>query len=417
MNKDQLKEVHFDQKETFKNRVGIIPREIVLDFYTKSSQVIVITGVRRCGKSSLLYLIKEKMGLTDKDFCYFNFDDERIVAETDILDKLLNLHREVYGVDPVFFFDEIQNISGWEKFVNRVYEKGIKVFVTGSNASLLSSEISSSLTGRNLTIELLPFSFGEYLSFRGINFDLSQLSSKQRADITGNFDLFFKQGGFPLVVKEVSSEILIQYFQDILYRDIIARHRIGQVGEIRQMAIYLFSNISKIFSYSNLQKIAGIKSSSTTKTYLELLGNSFLLFYLQKFDFSVKKQMMNPRKVFSIDQGLTQKIGFNFTENKGRILENIVYLELRRRKQEVFYFSGKHECDFVVRQGIQLTQAIQVTYLLSNENADREINGLLEVKNNFGVNSLLLLVYDGELNIHLPDSITVTPVWKWLLER
>jgi predicted AAA+ superfamily ATPase len=174
MNKDRIKEILFDQKEVFEAKKNLIFRDINLDNYISSKQVIVITGVRRCGKSSLLFLIKQKMELAESDYCYFNFDDERFVAETDILDKLLSIHREIYGKNPVLFFDEIQNVTNWEKFINRVYEQDIKVFITGSNAKLLSSEIATSLTGRNLNIELLPFSFKEILNFKAIDYNLNK---------------------------------------------------------------------------------------------------------------------------------------------------------------------------------------------------------------------------------------------------
>lgn len=415
MNKDRIKEILFDQKEVFERNKNLIFRDIDLEKYISSKQIIVITGVRRCGKSSLLYLIKAKMELAAHDYCYFNFDDERVVAETDMLDKLLNIHRELYGKDPILFFDEIQNVKNWEKFINRVYEQDIKVFITGSNAKLLSSEISTSLTGRNLNIELMPFSLKEILLFKDIHYDLNILPSAKKSQIVGTFDQYMKQGGFPLVVKENNLDLLHQYFQDILYRDIIARYRLSQVDELRQMAIYLFANASKLFSYATLQKITGIKSLSTIKDYLGFFTQSYLFFYLHKFDFSIKKQMMNSRKAFSIDPGLMNRIGFNFSENKGRILENIVFIELKRRKLEFFYYAGKYECDFVIMQGTQLTQAIQVSYLVNYENVEREMNGLLEVRDKFNIADLHLLVYDDDLPINVADGIKVMPVWKWLL--
>jgi predicted AAA+ superfamily ATPase len=415
MNKDRIKEILFDQKEVFEAKKNLIFRDINLDNYISSKQVIVITGVRRCGKSSLLFLIKQKMELAESDYCYFNFDDERFVAETDILDKLLSIHREIYGKNPVLFFDEIQNVTNWEKFINRVYEQDIKVFITGSNAKLLSSEIATSLTGRNLNIELLPFSFKEILNFKAIDYNLNKLSSATKSLIVGSFEQFMIQGGFPLMVKENNPEILNQYFQDILYRDIVARYRLSQVDELRQMAIYFFANASKLFSYSTLQRITGIKSLSTIKNYLGFYNHSYLFFYLQKFDFSLNKQLMNSRKAYSIDQGLNNRIGFNFSENKGRILENIVFIELKRRKVEFFYYSGKNECDFVIMQGTQIKQAIQVTYLISHENIEREVNGLLEVKDKYNITDLMMLVYDDELQLTIADEIQIMPVWKWLL--
>ena len=416
MNKERLTEILLDQKETFAAKTGLIERDISLEDALKTSLVVIITGVRRCGKSSLLFLIKEKMELDDAGYCYFNFDDERIVDDVSLLENIDNLHKEIYGTEPVLFLDEIQNITGWEKFVNRMYEQGRKVFVTGSNASILSSEIATSLTGRNKVIELMPFSFNEYLRFNNISIDLKRLSSKKRVQITGAFDKFMAEGGFPLVVKENDAEILTGYFQDIFYRDIIARYRLGQVDEIKQIGIYFLSNIAKKFSYSTLQKISSVKSLSSIKNYLTYYSGSFLFYYLNKFDFSITKQILNPKKVFAIDQGFIHKIGFNFSANKGRVLENIVFLELKRRKKEVYYFEGKGECDFVVKQGTHIVQAVQVTYLLNNDNLKRETEGLFEAMATYNLTNALLLYYDKDLEENqIPEGITTLPVWKWLL--
>lgn len=206
MNKDRIKEILLDQKETFNRQKSLIERDISLEKAISSEQVIIVSGVRRCGKSSLLYLIKEKMMLQEQDYCYFNFDDERIIADISLMDTVYTLHIELYGTEPVFFLDEVQNIPGWEKFVNRLYEKKSKVFVTGSNAQLLSSEIATSLTGRNnKVIELFPFSFTEYLRFIQHQYDLNKLSSKQKALLLRDFAQYTQTGGFPLVVKRKRS--------------------------------------------------------------------------------------------------------------------------------------------------------------------------------------------------------------------
>ena len=418
MNKERLTEILLDQKETFSTQSGLIERDITLDSYISTSLAVIITGVRRCGKSSLLFLIKEKMNLNESEYCYFNFDDERIINEITLLEGIDNLHKEIYGKEPVLFFDEIQNISGWEKFINRLYEQGRKIFITGSNASILSSEIATSLTGRNKVLELMPFSFSEYLRFNHINNTVAYLSTKQRLQITAAFDQFLTLGGFPLLVKENDLEILNGYFKDILYRDIIARYRLSQVDEIKQIAIYFFSNISKRFSYATLQKISSVKSLSSIKNYLNYYSQSYVFYYLSKFDYSLKKQIYNPRKVFAVDQGFIHKIGFNFSANKGRILENIVFLELKRRQKDIYYFTGKRECDFVIKQGLHITQAIQVTYLLNNENLEREVGGLLEVKKELKVQNTMLIYYDIEINQEkIPKEIQLIPIWSWLLNN
>jgi len=418
MNKEKLKEIMLDQKKSFSGHEGLIRRDIALDKYINSNQVVVITGIRRCGKSSLLYLIQQQMQLKEEDFCYFNFDDERILGDVTILEALDQIHQELYGKEAILFLDEIQIIEGWEKFVNRLYEQNRKIFVTGSNASLLSSEISTSLTGRNKTIELNPFSFNEFCRFKRLNVDLNRLSSNDKTIIRRAFNDFFRNGGFPLVVKENDLDLLDAYFKDILYRDIIARNRITQVDELKQIGLYFFANCAKLFSYSTLQKISGIKSTSSINEYLNYYYQSFLFHYVRKFDYSLKKQILNPRKVYVADQGFSTRIGFNFSANKGRILENLVFLELLNRKADVFYFSKKGECDFVIKQGVNISEAIQVCYLLTHENRDREINGLTEAMTKFNLEKGYLIVNETELNEkHIPENVQIIPVWKWLLNK
>lgn len=417
MLKDRLKEIIFDQKESFNNKKQLIPRDIELEKYISTKQIVIISGIRRCGKSSLMYLIKEQMKLTDTEFCYFNFDDERILPDSSIFEDLYNLHIELYGKEPVLFLDEPQNINLWEKFVNRMYENGVKIFVTGSNAKLLSSEISSSLTGRNKLIELFPFSFSEYIRYIQHSYNFEHLTSKKRSLLIKDFNQYMESGGFPLIVKENDTELVNSYFQDILYRDIVARYRLSQVNEIRQIGLYFASNVGKIFSYSTLQEISGIKSTSSIKNYLHYYEQTYLFFYLKKFDYSIKKQMMNPKKAYIIDPAFAYRLGFNFSENKGRILENIVFLELLRRKMEVYYYSGKKECDFLIKKGIQINEAIQVAFHLHHENYEREFQGLLEAVEKFKLPHGLLLTYQADENINYPqnDKIKIIPVWKWLI--
>ena len=406
----------FDQKDVFNSRKHLIHRDIELEKHISTSQVVIISGIRRCGKSSLLYLIKEKMNLKDFEYCYFNFDDERIIADISILEDIYNLHIEVFGSEPILFLDEIQNIGNWEKFVNRMYEQGTKVFVTGSNAKLLSSEISTSLTGRNKLIELYPFSFSEYLRFIGNKYDLNRLTPKSKSLLLKDFNHYFETGGFPLVVKENDIELINAYFQDILYRDIISRYRITQVNEIKQIGLYFASNIGKLFSYSTLQEISGVKSLSSIKDYLYYYEQSYLYFYLKKFDYSVKKQIMNPKKVYTIDPAFAHRLGFNFSENKGRILENIVFLELLRRGKEVYYHSGKKECDFVVKKGLDIVEAIQVSYQVDINNHEREYQGLQEAMDTYNLKEGLVLTYNIEKS-YIPNNvgIKILPVWEWLL--
>lgn len=416
MEKAKLQEVIIDQKEFFNRKRDLIDRNVDFNRYIYTGQVVIISGIRRCGKSSLLYLFKERMALADADYCYFNFEDERILPGNDLLEQIYLLHIELYGKEPILFFDEIQNVIGWEKFINRYYEKGNKIFITGSNAKLLSSEISTSLTGRNKVLELFPFSFSEFLRFSGKAYDTEKLGTLHKALLKRDFERYLTFGGFPLVAKENDLEMINGYFQDILYRDIISRFRISQVSEIRQIALYFASNTGRLFSYSTLQKFSGIKSLSTIKDYLGYFEQSFLFFYLKKFDYSVKKQIMNPKKVYAVDPAIPGRLGFNFSANKGWILENIVFIELIRRGRETYFHSVNYECDFLIKEGIKITEAIQVTLTLNLMNYDREIKGLLEAVHLHGLDYGLLLVCEAMPDLPpAPENIHIVPVWKWLL--
>lgn len=418
MEKAHLREILIDQTEAFLNRTGLIERDLALTSYLDTSQVVVITGIRRCGKSSLLSLIRMALGLNESEFCYCNFDDERIVPYFSLLNDIYSIHLEIYRTEPIFFFDEIQEVPGWEKFVNRMYEQGRKVFVTGSNATLLSSEISSSLTGRNKILKLFPFSFVEYLRMVGNEYLPERLTVKQRSLLLHDLNGYLETGGLPLVVKEKDMEIAHALFQDILYRDIVIRYKLSNVDEIKQIALYLASNIGKLFSYATLQSISGLKSISSVKNYLQFFEASYLFYYLKKFDYSVKKQIMNSRKVFAVDNAIPNRLGFQFSENKGRILENTVFIELLRRGHELYYFSGKNECDFLVKEKLNITEAIQVVYELTATNFQREINGLTEAMQSYNIPKGTLIVYDDKAyRGELPEGISIVPAYAWLIAK
>ena len=418
MDKQVLQSIVIDQKEMFSSRSDLIERDVALDKYLTTNQIVVISGVRRCGKSSLLSIIKNRLGLKENEYCYLNFDDERITADVHILSDLYAIHLEIYRTEPVFFFDEIQLVDGWEKFVNRMYEQGRKLYVTGSNAKLLSSEISTSLTGRTRVLELFPFSFAEYIRFLGRNYNMEQLSVRQLSLLKNDMNTYLSQGGFPLVVKEKDIELINGWFQDILYRDIVARYRLTSVAELRQIALYLASNIGKFFSYSTLQHISGIKSVSSVKDYLHYFESSYLFYYLRKFDYSVKKQIMNSRKVYVIDNAVASRLGFGFSENRGRLMENVVFIELKRRNKEVFYHSGKQECDFLVTENLNVVEAIQVTYELKEENINREINGLKEAMQLFNISRGIIITFEqGHYDFEFSENIEIIPLYKWLYKK
>lgn len=413
--KDQLKTVIFDQqKMVWKDHFILrhIPEIII-----QSEAIIVISGIRRCGKSTLLSQIRKDN--PEKDF-YMNFDDERLIPFT--VEHFQLLHEtfiELFGVQKTFYFDEIQNIQGWERFVRRLHDEGCKVFVTGSNATMLSRELGTHLTGRYVQIELFPFSYSEFLAFKQTSWTQSDLySTEGRAKLAGSFNEYFLLGGIPLYLKEGNDDYLKSLYESILYRDVLVRNKLINEKELLQLVYYLASNVSKLSSYNGLTKIVGVKNANTISNYLSFLQDTYLLFQINKFDYSLKKQIQTLKKTYFIDTGLIRRLGFMFSEEKGRLLENVVFLELRRRGLEVFYHANLHECDFVIRQGNKIVQAIQVCYAFDSvETRKREIRGLREAMKVWQVAEGVILLHDAQEETIEEDGkvIRVLPVWKWLL--
>ena len=246
---------------------------------------------------------------------------------------------------------------------------------------------------------------------------LEILTIKEKAHLMKAFNNYLEKGGFPLIIKENDTELLNIYYNDIFYRDIIARHNIQNVQEIKELSTYLMSNSGKITTYNKLAEISNIKSTSLINKYLDYFEKAYLFEQLKKFDYSIKKQILNPRKIYACDTGMMKETGFNFSENKGRLLETMVYVELKRRKKEIYYHKEKKECDFVIFEKGNITEAIQVTWELHDNNKKREIEGLLEAMKKYELKEGSLMTYDQEEELTVEGKkIVVKPVWKWLLE-
>lgn len=430
MEKNKLKELITEHKKLFLDKKGLIKRSIQdkIGKFLKSKEIIVITGVRRGGKSSLMRLICDDIllnfNVAEQNFLYINFEDERFIDfnynDFELLYETF-LELENPGRKKYFFLDEIQNIKGWEKWTNRLYEfEDIKIFVTGSNAAMLSSEISSALTGRNRQIENYPFSFKEFLALRNYSFTEKDFYSRDRKiELKRLFKEYLRLGGFPEILKTKDPTLSEQYFRDILYRDIISGHSIRNVREIKELCLFIASNIGTIQSYENLKKIIGVKGTSTVKNYLEILENVFLFYMIDLFSYSVKRQIYNPSKIYSIDPALTNSIAFKFSQGLGHIYENIVFLELKRRNKEIYYWKSKKnkEVDFLTKKGRKIEEAIQVSFNISEpKTKEREIAGLIEAKSELKVNNLTIITDDEEGQEKINRSeIKIIPLWKWLL--
>ncbi len=423
MQKTLLKEIILEQEQNRQTVETGIPRAAldVVSRHIVLPHAVVISGIRRCGKSTLLNQIISNF--YKKGVYYFNFEDERLVDfGVDDFNNLYEAFLEVYGERRVFFFDEIQNVPKWEVFVRRMQDKGCKFFITGSNASLLSKELGTKLTGRSISIELYPFSFTEFLSFRNVKLPKHGLSyTAERANIKKHFAEYLKHGGMPEYLKYKDPALLKRVYEDILYRDIVARYDIKQVKALRELGLYLLSNIGGTFAYNNLKRILGLGSMNTIRSYADFLENSFLIFLISKFSYSLKQQFLALKKIYCIDNGLSESVAFQFSKNKGKFLENLVFLELKRKSPEIYYYktSNNLEVDFLIKKGKKNLELIQVTDNLDNEKVrTRELNSLIKAMDELRRKSALILTEDTDEEIELKaKAITVKPVYRWLLEE
>lgn len=410
INKNIIKEVVFEQNSQFRKKDIYLERFIRGDVL-KTKKIFIITGIRRCGKSTLL----KQLAGSYKSFYYLNFEDERLLSfKSSDFNYLLEVFIELYGEQKVIFFDEIQYVSGWEKFVGRLFSSGYKIFITGSSANLLSRELGTALTGRHLKMELYPFSFREYLRY--YQQEDSYKMTGDRAKLKKNFHQFLEYGGFPEVLESKNKEELKQLYQDVLVKDLLVRFKIRDDKAFRELVLYLLSNIGVPVSFNNLRKTLGLKSVSQVKNYVSYLEEAYLVFLLYKYDYSLGKQMINDRKIYGIDTGMIKAVSFRFSEDAGRYLENLVFLELKRREKEIYYYKDEGECDFIVRKGLKISEAIQVTTELNQVNTQREINGLLSAIKKYNLKEGLILTNDTEENRKIGDiRIKIMPIWKWLL--
>lgn len=379
---------------------------------------VFITGVRRCGKSFLLHLIKEKLNLKNRQYFYIDFNDERLTDfKVEDFQKIIDfLNTEGYEKKCYMFIDEIQEVDKWEKWIERIREQH-PILITGSNSKLLSKEISSLLTGRSINAGLTPFSFTEFLDAKGISQEAWKSSLEARAKIKKAFSEFLATGGFPKRIISGEEIIVSELFENILYRDVIGKFGKKLEKPIKEASLYLLSNSGKNSSIRSISEAIGVKNQLTIKNILNAFENAFLFFFIGKFDYSIKKQIQNPKKAYCIDNGFLTAVGFRFSEDKGRLLENFVAIELKRRGQEIFYSKDKGECDFIIKEGIRVTGAMQVCYELNKENKERELNGLLEAMNKFKLKEGIILTYDEEKTVQRDGKkIRAIPCWKWVLQ-
>jgi len=427
MEKRDLRQLIIDQKGELKDlikREKIIDREF-LNRYKKniSSDIIkVITGIRRCGKSIFSYQL-----LRDKDFAYINFDDERLITlESEDLNNILEVFYEVYEKFKFILLDEVQNIIGWELFVNRLKRQGFNLIVTGSNAKLLSKELATHLTGRHIALELLPFSFREFLNYKGIAMK-SLFSTREIGLIKRNLDEYIKKGGFPETLKEniIPETYLQALYSTIINKDVVLRHKIRFVKTLKHIGGYLITNHSSLMSFNKIKNIFNLKSTHTALNYVSFLEESYLFFFLKRLSFKQKESLVANRKIYCIDTGLISSLSFKSSRDIGKLYENIVAIELLRKKAleglDIYYWQDiyKHEVDFVLKQHLKIKQLIQVCYNIEDyDTKKREIKALLKASEELKCNNLHVITEDKEGKESADNKeIRYIPLWRWLLEN
>ncbi len=403
LTEEVVKEVIASQRDWIIQVEKGVERDTLNKIEVRTGFAVIISGIRRCGKSILLSQILKKQSV----FYYLNLEDPRLVGwELTDFNKAEKIFKAVYGAGGIYFFDEIQNIGQWEIFVRYLIDRKEKVVLTGSNASLLSRELGVKLTGRHRDVLLFPFSFREFLKF-------FKLEASQNS-----FEKFLFEGGFPEFLREKNPAVLNELLNDVIMRDIVNRFGIRNSALLKKLAIYLVSNVGKEFSFNSLKKMFPIKSVQTAIDYISYFEDSYLLFTISKFSYSYQEQQINPKKVYSIDNGFSNVNSVSFSKDKGRMLENSVFLHLRRKYSEIFYFREEQECDFIIKEKNKISQVIQVCFNLSAENRDREIKGLGAAMKKFKLEQGLILTFGQEDLLEIEGKkITVQPVWKYVLEK
>lgn len=371
------------------------PIERLIELPIKINRVLVISGIRRCGKSTL---IKQKY-LDEDNALYINFEDPRLVGfdinDFNRLESILSEQNKEW-----LLLDEVQVIAKWELYVRSAHERKINVVLTGSNASLLSKELGTKLTGRYQQKELFPFNFNEFLNFR-----------KKEASLE-SFSEYFEQGGFPEFLEEPDPDYHRTLLRDIIIRDIAVRRNLQNENQLLRLAVHLLTNIGKEFSYNKLSKMLEIKSVRTVIDYCDYLTESYIVDLIPMFSWSASKQIANAKKVYAVDAAFAVSNSISFSKDLGRRLENMVYNKLRASINKIYYYrDNDSECDFVVVND-EVQSVIQVCWDINIDNIDREIKGLKAAKKETGAKEGFIITFNQADNI---DGVELIPAWKWLL--
>ncbi len=402
-----------------------------IDLWMKSDEVVVIKGVRRSGKSTLMInRIKhlKATGVDMKNVLFVNFEDPRFINHLDlsILEKIKSVYMEYLAPDakPYLFLDEIQNVTLWEKWVNKEYELGLShIVLSGSNSSLLSSEIASTLSGRYLSIDVYPLSFSEYIGFKGMTVTKKLDLVNLKIELQRAFEAYMKYGAFPKTLEysaEQTRELLVSYKDSILLKDIVARYKLKEFGTLEEIAAFLLSNTGIIQSITKIKNHFHI-SYDMARNYVEYLCRAYMLFEVPKFDYSLRKQSANDKKYYSIDLGLSNILRVPNLQHRGSNLETIVFLELQRRGYKVYYYKTNNgwECDFLIEKDQKIEALIQVTLSLKEEKTKkrelRAFSKTIEELNLENVNCMVISEDTSKLEVYDGVEIEIINVIEWLL--
>ena len=428
MDINKIKEILIDQRDEAKAIIGDcdVPRDLEPEIKAglNDNLVKVISGVRRCGKSVLAHRV-----LKGEQYGYVNFDDERLVS---VRAEELNLFLEsLLEINPGMRFillDEIQNVLGWELFANRLQRNGYRVIITGSNAHLLSRELASHLTGRHRMYEVYPYSFREYLQMRKIRFEENQpYRTKTRSVLSAAFSEYFDLGGFPEITRIVNRNGYLQDLYDkVLFQDIAMRHGVRYIKTLKDIAHYVAINYSSKLSYQNVKNAFSLGSIHTIKNYIQYMQDAYLFFSVEAFSHKPKEKVRLPRKMYGVDVSLIRSLSTSGQKNEGRLLENLVYIEMLRRRKTVHYYSdpqNKYEVDFVCNNpGTNDISLIQVcTDVRVAETKERELRALLSARKAFmktDCSKMKIITMDYKATETVSGiNIEYVPAWEWLLEK
>lgn len=404
-------------------------RDLVIPYNT--DKIVTLSGVRRSGKTFHLFNIMRKLldqGIPIQNIIYINFEDERLDVNIKEMDDIIQAYLELYPNTDLsriyFFFDEIQEVGGWEKFIIRLYNNISKhVFVTGSNAKMLSREIATSLRGRTITYQVFPLSFHEFITITSPNIKLHTTAGKAQAHSI--FKKFIKNGGFPEIIgqkSEIRHKILQEYFNTMVLRDIIERYQISSVKILKYFCKRLISasggelSINKI--YHELKTLGYKIGKDTLYEYLDHVEAVYLVRTLEKHTHSVIKSEMAQKKIYAIDTGIGSSLDYKFSKDLGKLLETVVALDLQKAGIDIAYHINDYECDFIIREDGEVTNVIQVAWSLEDKTTmSREIRGVVGAAKKYNLSSGIILTMNERNNIKQNDiDVIIMPAWQYLLQ-